>query len=205
MCVTKGFRSKTQQIKKVKFKFFSVWQYTGMYASPLQHWHSGMVRGNYWDQWFLNGFGFRQPLASAVYDGCPPLVQWWNGYLPSSKSSTYGKWVRQENENRKKLIHPWIHDLRKGGYKHDWTQMTVSLSCFQNLTDVRGVEERDGKWMKEYERIGKYRIRATLRCFCQELIGSCTPSTSQEPASMKIDMNWTVFSYASSSTPHPRQ
>ena len=34
----------------------------------------------------FDGFGVRQPLVSMVYDSCPPLVQQWNGYLPSLKS-----------------------------------------------------------------------------------------------------------------------
>ena len=28
-------------------------------------------------------FGVWQPLVMMVFDGCPPSVQWWNGYLPS--------------------------------------------------------------------------------------------------------------------------
>ena len=41
-----------------------------------------------------NGFGVKQPLVLMVYDGCPPLVQWWNGYIPSLKS------IRAFGENR---------------------------------------------------------------------------------------------------------
>ena len=60
-----------------KFQWFS-----GV-PSPL----NGMVRGNHWYQWFFDGFEVRQPLVSMVYDGFPPLVQRWNGCLPSLKSS----------------------------------------------------------------------------------------------------------------------
>ena len=46
-----------------------------------------MVEGNHWDQWFSDGFGVRQPLVTMVFDGCAPLVQRWNGYVPSLKSN----------------------------------------------------------------------------------------------------------------------
>ena len=46
-----------------------------------------MVEGNHWDQWFSDGFQVRQPLVTMVFNGCAPLVQWWNGYVPSLKSS----------------------------------------------------------------------------------------------------------------------
>ena len=51
--------------------------------SPL----NGMVRGNHWVQWFFDGFGVRQPLVLMVYDGSPPSVQRWSGYIPSLKSN----------------------------------------------------------------------------------------------------------------------
>ena len=35
----------------------------------------------------FDGFEVRQPLVSMVYDGFPPLVQRWNGCLPSLKSN----------------------------------------------------------------------------------------------------------------------
>ena len=54
-----------------------------MATSPL----NGMVVANHWDQWFFDGFGVREPLVTLVFNGCPPLVQRWNGLnLPSSKS-----------------------------------------------------------------------------------------------------------------------
>ena len=59
-----------------KFQWFS------KAPSPL----NGMVWDNHWVQWFFDGFGVTQPLVSMVYDGCPPLVQRWNGYIPSLKS-----------------------------------------------------------------------------------------------------------------------
>ena len=46
-----------------------------------------MVRGNHWYQWFFDGFEVRRPLVSMVYNGFPPLVQRWNGCLPSLKSN----------------------------------------------------------------------------------------------------------------------
>ena len=51
--------------------------------SPL----NGMVEGNHWDKWFSDGFGVRQPLVTMVFDGCAPLDQRWNGYVPLSKST----------------------------------------------------------------------------------------------------------------------
>ena len=65
-----------------KFQWFS------KAPSPL----NGMVWDNHWVQWFFNGFGVRQPLVSMVYDGCPPLVQRWNGYIPSLKSKQHTKY-----------------------------------------------------------------------------------------------------------------
>ena len=53
-----------------KFQWFS--------KAPL----NGMVWGNHWVQWFFNGFGVRQPLVLMVFNGCPPLVRQWNGYIP---------------------------------------------------------------------------------------------------------------------------
>ena len=41
----------------------------------------------FWEQWlgttvelrvFFDGYGVRQPLVSIVFDGCLPLVRWWN-------------------------------------------------------------------------------------------------------------------------------
>ena len=48
-----------------------------------------MVEGNYWDQWFSDGFGGGQPMVTMVFDGCAPLVRRWNGSVPSSKSTWY--------------------------------------------------------------------------------------------------------------------
>ena len=63
------------------FATIANFQWFSMLPSPLNR----MVEGNHWDQWFSNGFGVRQPLETMVFDGCAPLVRWWNGYVPSSK------------------------------------------------------------------------------------------------------------------------
>ena len=78
---------------KTKFKLFGLlrpryatiakFQWFSKAPSPL----NGMVWDNHWVQWFFNGFGVTQPLVSMVYDGCPPLVQRWNGYIPSLMST----------------------------------------------------------------------------------------------------------------------
>ena len=60
-----------------KFQWFS------KAPSPL----NGMVWDNHWIQWFFDGLWVRQPLVLMVFDGCPPLVQQWNGYIPSLKST----------------------------------------------------------------------------------------------------------------------
>ena len=65
------------------FATIANFQWFSKLPSPLK----GMVKGNHWDQWFSDGFGVRQPLATMVFDGCAPLVRQWNGYVPSLKSS----------------------------------------------------------------------------------------------------------------------
>ena len=64
------------------FATIANFQWFSKLPSPL----NGMVEGNHWDQWFSDGFGVRQPLATMVFDGCAPLVRRWNGYVPSLKS-----------------------------------------------------------------------------------------------------------------------
>ena len=64
------------------FATIANFQWFSKLQSPL----NGMVKGNHWDQWFSDGFQVRQPLVTMVFDGCEPLVQRWNGYVPSSKS-----------------------------------------------------------------------------------------------------------------------
>ena len=51
-------------------------------------WLGPLTSGQQLRSWFFDSFGVRSPLVSMVYDGCPPLVQRWNGCLPSSKSNT---------------------------------------------------------------------------------------------------------------------
>ena len=46
-----------------------------------------MVWDNYWIKCFFDGLRVRQPLVLMVFDGCPPLVRQWNGYIPSLKST----------------------------------------------------------------------------------------------------------------------
>ena len=73
-------------------------QWFSMFPSPL----NGMVEGNYWDRWFSDGFGVRQPLVTMVFDGCAPLVRRWNSYVPSSKSnSDYWKSKNKINQQGK--------------------------------------------------------------------------------------------------------
>ena len=65
------------------FATIANFQWFSKAPSPL----NGMVWGNHWVQWFFNGFGVRQPLVSMVFNGYPPLVKQWNGYIPSLKST----------------------------------------------------------------------------------------------------------------------
>ena len=51
------------------FATIANFQWFSKLPSPL----NGMVEGNHWDQWFSDGFGVRQPLATMVFDGCAPL------------------------------------------------------------------------------------------------------------------------------------
>ena len=64
-----------------------------------------MVECNHWDQWFSDGFGVRQPLATMVFDGCAPLVRRWNGYVPSLKSKAHNGEIPGLHFNYLKL--PW--------------------------------------------------------------------------------------------------
>ena len=73
------------ELLRPHFATIAKFQWFSKAPSPL----NGMVWDNHWVQWFFDGFGVRQPLVSMVYDGCPPLVRRWNGYIPSLKS-----WVR---------------------------------------------------------------------------------------------------------------
>ena len=66
------------------FATIANFQWFSKLQSPL----NGMVKGNHWDQWFSDGFQVRQPLVTMVFNGCAPSVQWWNGYVPSLKSSS---------------------------------------------------------------------------------------------------------------------
>ena len=66
------------------FATIANFQWFSKLPSPLK----GMVECNHWDQWFSDGFGVRQPLATMVFDGCAPLVRRWNGYVPLSKSKS---------------------------------------------------------------------------------------------------------------------
>ena len=67
------------------FATIANFQWFSKLQSPL----NGMVEGNHWDQWFSDGFQVRQPLVTMVFDGCPPLVRRWNGYVPSSMSTRW--------------------------------------------------------------------------------------------------------------------
>ena len=66
------------------FATIANFQWFSKLPSPLK----GMVECNHRDQWFSDGFGVRGPLVTMVFDGCAPLVRRWNGYVPSSKSTT---------------------------------------------------------------------------------------------------------------------
>ena len=72
-----------------KFQWFS------KAPSPL----NGMVWDNHWIQWFFDGLRVRQPLESMVFDGCPPSVRRWNGYIPSLKSN-----VISDNSTNRRTI-----------------------------------------------------------------------------------------------------
>ena len=75
-------KSKLIGLLRPQFATIAKFQWFSKAPSPL----NGMVWDNHWVQWFFDGFGVTQPLVSMVYDGCPPLVQRWNGYIPSLKS-----------------------------------------------------------------------------------------------------------------------
>ena len=75
-------KSKLIGLLRPQFATIAKFQWFSKAPSPL----NGMVWDNHWVQWFFDGFGVTQPLVSMVYDGCPPLVQRWNGYIPWLKS-----------------------------------------------------------------------------------------------------------------------
>ena len=59
----------------------------------------------------FDGFEVRQPLVSMVYAGFPPLVQRWNGCLPSLKSKPHPNCdVDDEGDSDDDDIieHPWF-------------------------------------------------------------------------------------------------
>ena len=76
-------KSKPFGLLRPQFTTIAKFQWFSKAPSPL----NGMVWGDHWVQWFFDGFGVTQPLISMVNDGCPPLVQRWNGYIPSLKSN----------------------------------------------------------------------------------------------------------------------
>ena len=76
-------KSKLIGLLRPQFATIAKFQWFSKAPSPL----NGMVWDNHWVQWFFDGFGVTQLLVSMVYDGCPPLVQRWNGYIPSLKSN----------------------------------------------------------------------------------------------------------------------
>ena len=75
-------KSKLFKLLRPQFATIAKFQWFSKAPSPL----NGMVWDNHWVQWFFNGFGVKQPLVLMVYDGCPPLVKRWNGYIPSLMS-----------------------------------------------------------------------------------------------------------------------
>merc|ERR1719209_511448 len=83
-------KSKLIGLLRPQFATIAKFQWFLKAPSPL----NGMVWGNHWVQWFFDGFGVTQPLVSMVYDGCPPLVERWNGYIPSLMSSPTGTRTR---------------------------------------------------------------------------------------------------------------
>ena len=88
-------KSKLIGLLRPQFATIAKFQWFSKAPSPL----NGMVWDNHWVQWFFDGFGVTQPLVSMVYDGCPPLVQRWNGYIPSLKSSGEQLPVRHGSPN----------------------------------------------------------------------------------------------------------
>ena len=66
----------------VKFQWFQ-WHH--------HHWMEWLW-WNHWVQWFFDGFGVRQPLLSMVFDGCLPLVRWWDSNIPSLGSIQKPLW-----------------------------------------------------------------------------------------------------------------
>ena len=88
-------KSKLFGLLRPQFATIAKFQWFSKAPSPL----NGMVWDNHWVQWFFNGFGVRQPLVSMVYDGCPPLVQRWNGYIPSLKSNAFPKAIGLKAEH----------------------------------------------------------------------------------------------------------
>ena len=52
------------------------------------------VPPDHWFQWFFDGFGVLQPLASMVFNGNGPLVQRCDGFNVSFTSSTFKRPVQ---------------------------------------------------------------------------------------------------------------
>ena len=88
-------KSKLFGLLRPQFATIAKFQWFSKAPSPL----NGMVWDNHWIQWFFDGLRVRQPLESMVFDGCPPSVRRWNGYIPSLKSN-----VISDNSTNRRTI-----------------------------------------------------------------------------------------------------